>query len=381
MKWITCENTYEESWRLLLEFANVELAVEAISALHGEPDKKSRPNYLKQAEQVRVALLQAKEYFEAARASSLYTKPNHLYYGTVALSTACMLIRGDGSHSLDALRKDKTNASHGLQFNFSSDAKLSRVGTSLLDNSYIRICPNGHFSNWYKTLSPTQNVHALLERSICGTSRNSVRMNAVGSFQIPSYEELSGIKESLSFAVKRLPDLVVDLARYGIKVDCAIGEHKQYKNSVHEIHDFIFHSSTGHEALLKIISQFRCDDGVYFSYDINHDENNGRVTTREDKGWPFSFPDSRSTLDHKTVYYSGAMNTPEVVDLFIISFALSMLSRYYPDVWVSFIESHCKGAKLVEQIVRILMLKLPNLMLNQITGDTFIISHHRPTWL
>lgn len=97
MEWITSENTYEESWRRLLEFANVELAMEAISGFHGEPTKSTLPNYRKQAEQARVALLQAREYFEAAKASSLYTQPNHLYYGSVALSTACMLIRGDGT--------------------------------------------------------------------------------------------------------------------------------------------------------------------------------------------------------------------------------------------------------------------------------------------
>jgi beta-phosphoglucomutase-like phosphatase (HAD superfamily) len=106
MEWVTCENVYDESWRRLLEYANIELATEAIREIHGEDPKKEK-NYKTKAEQVRFSLLQAKEYFEAARTSSLFTQPNHLYYGAVALSTACMVLRGDGDKSLDRLRQSK----------------------------------------------------------------------------------------------------------------------------------------------------------------------------------------------------------------------------------------------------------------------------------
>lgn len=74
------------------------------------------------------------------------------------------------------------------------------------------------------------------------------------------------------------------------------------------------------------------------------------------------------------------MDIPEVADMFLISYALSILSRYYPDVWVSFLESHCKGAKLIERIVRVITLKLPVLILNQLSGRLYIISNHRPFW-
>ncbi len=36
-----------------------------------------------------------------------------------------------------------------------------------------------------------------------------------------------------------------------------------------------------------------------------------------------------------------------------------MLSRYFPDIWVSFLESHCKGTKLIDLIIRVLINKMP----------------------
>lgn len=380
MEWITCENTYEESWRRLLEFANVELAIEAISSIYGEPSKSTYSNYKKQAEQARVALLQAKEYFEASKLSSLYTQPNHLYYGTVALSTACMLIRGDGKKSLDFLRRDSKNSNHGLDFTFSSDIRQSKIGLNLLGNSYIKVCPNGHFANWYGTLVSTQRLAAITHlRTSQGSRRN---MEYVGNFQIPEFSDLKGTKKDLMFLLTRLPDLYSDLVRYGVNVDSARGELRVYRDEVikQEYNEFTFHSSPSPEGFLRVIENFTCEYGVNFEYGFFDGGKSGFISTRKDKHWTFSFPDSRTTMDHKTIYYAEPLATPEVVDLFLVSYALSMLSRYFPDIWVSFLESHCKGAKLVERIVRVLTLKMPNLMLNQITGSELVISNHRPPW-
>ena len=380
LEWITCENTYEESWRRLLEFANVELAIEAISAIHGPSTKSTLPNYRKQAEQARVSLLQAKEYFEAARVTSLYTQPNHLYYGAVALSTACMLIRGDGRKSLDVLRKDSKNSSHGLDFTFSSDIKKSKVGLSLLDNSYVKIHSNGHFSNWYQTLQKNQKIAAVQKVSEKNGTRSS--MNYVGQFQMSEFSEIMSLKKDLMFILKRLPDLYSDLGRYGVSVVAARGDHLSYRDETkkEEYSDFIFHSAQSSSDLLKVLDRFTCDDGVNFTFDINNLGLSGLVQTRKDKKWEFTFPDSRSTLDNKNIFYGEILSTPEVVDLFLVSYALSMLSRYYPDIWVSFLESHCKGAKLVERIIRLLSLKMPNLMLSQMMGSEIVISTHLPPW-
>ena len=325
-------------------------------------------------------MLQAKEYFEAAKTSSLYTQPNHLYYGVVALSTACMLIRGDGTKSLDFLRKDTKHSSHGLDFTFSSDIKRSQLGLALLSNSFVKICPNGHFSNWYSTILKTQQVSALQHvKASEGSHRN---MKYVGSYEIPDFSEVRGMKKDLLYLSKRLPDLHSDLGRYGAELEFARGKHEVFRDEVlkEDYSVFTFHSASSSEALLKIAEQFESESGVNFEYSFYNGSSSGIIRTRKDKNWGFSLPDSRTTIDHKSIYYPDTLAVPEVVDLFLISYALSMLSRYFPDIWVSFLESHCKGAKLVERIVRILSLKMPNLMLNQIVGKELTISTHRPLW-
>jgi len=113
MEWITADPK-RETWRRLLEFANKALAFEALVGIHGTPKGSDRSNYKKQAEQMRAALIQAEQYFQAADAANLITSPNPLYYGAYSLSSAIMLLLGDGTMSLDYLRKNTKNASHGL---------------------------------------------------------------------------------------------------------------------------------------------------------------------------------------------------------------------------------------------------------------------------
>ena len=117
MRWIVTDDIYAETWRRLLEFANIELTMDEIARRHGKAITKSQTdNYKKQATQARVCALQAKEYFDAARSSTLFTSPNHAYYGAVATASLMMLIFGDGQKSLDVLRADNRNNHHGLDF-------------------------------------------------------------------------------------------------------------------------------------------------------------------------------------------------------------------------------------------------------------------------
>ncbi len=380
MEWITCENTYEESWRRLLEYANIELAVEAIEEIHGAPPSGNYYNYKKQAEQIRVSLLQAKEYFEAVKNSSLFTKPNHLYYGSVALSVACMLLRGDGTKSLDYLRKSKNNSHHGFDFSFSSNTKKAKIGINLLEHSYVKIAPHGHFANWYGTLLKAQPIAGLVKKKYNNSTMTN--FDRIGSYEIADFDNLKGKKESLIDIIKRLPDMSSELRRYGIEFYTARGEHIEIINMGNKQREsvFSFHDSPSYNVLMSIVKRFTCPAGVNFSIEIQYGATSGFVRTRKDKQWDYSFPDSRETTDHKTIYFKENFVTPEIVDAFQICYGLSMLSRYFPDIWVCFLESHCKGAKLVERLIAILISKIPTLMLNQISKQQYRISTHRPFW-
>jgi hypothetical protein len=120
----------QTSWKSLKRFQNVAFVAGQIESIHNV-QATHRRNVVKQAEQLRYCLVQAAEYFEAARAVSLATKPVLLYYGTMSLALAEILFKQDGGSSLDAARGQ--NAHHGLTFHLSGQPpKTQKLDESAL---------------------------------------------------------------------------------------------------------------------------------------------------------------------------------------------------------------------------------------------------------
>ena len=99
------------AWAGLRRFQNVDLVLQDIITLHALKPKWRR-DAKKQATQLRYCLIQAREYFAAAQSVSLATKPNLLYYGTMSLALAEILLKQDGLSSLDKAREQHNH--HGL---------------------------------------------------------------------------------------------------------------------------------------------------------------------------------------------------------------------------------------------------------------------------
>ena len=109
---IPSDNLSKTCWARIRRFHNVSFVVECIRELHSIP-KKQEANARKQAEQIRYCLIQAKEYFDASLAVTLATKPVLLYYSTMSLALAEILLKQDGMSSLDKARGE--HAHHGLE--------------------------------------------------------------------------------------------------------------------------------------------------------------------------------------------------------------------------------------------------------------------------
>jgi hypothetical protein len=114
------------AWAGLRKFQNVELVSGRITQLH-EIDPKWAKRVQKQARQLRYCLIQAREYFTAAQAVSLATKPNLLYYGTMSLALAEILFKQSGDSSLDWARSEHRH--HGLLMT-AGDKKRESSGLS-----------------------------------------------------------------------------------------------------------------------------------------------------------------------------------------------------------------------------------------------------------
>lgn len=384
MDWIVTDDVYQETWRRLLEFANIELTVNEIERRHGQATSKSlSANYVKQAKQVRVSVLQAKEYFEAASESSLFTSPNHAYYGMVAIASMMMLILGDGSRALDYLRRDPKNSHHGLAFSTGSTSVESAVGLSLVSKTYAEICRAGHFANWYSTL-PRRGIAAGLSTSeVEGGSRTSYV--TIGTYETKQLAEIAGTKKSILDLLTYFPDLNRDLARYGIVVPTSRTTHTAFYGKNGSIqHTWLVHGARTPHELEEVLSQFRSPaaHASCFSHNFEEGATGGivRFTFSRDDKVAFSWPTARDTLNHDTISYAKELDLHEIADCYVVAFQLSMLSRYFPDLWIGCLESHCKAAKLIEQAVDILLKKFPILALSMLSDSGLVISTHREPW-
>jgi hypothetical protein len=101
------------------------------------------------------------------------------------------------------------------------------------------------------------------------------------------------------------------------------------------------------------------------------------VDVISDQSMNFHWPEGRETMDHFTVSYAGHVETLEIVDLYLVAYQLSMLSRYFPDIWVRCIESQCLSAKLISRATEIIGRKFPILCLSILNNEKTVISTFR----
>lgn len=113
---IDVSNVSKFAWSELRRFHNSQYCCNKIIDLHSVPSKHWK-NAEKQAQQIRVCLAQAYEYYQAAEAVSLATKPTLLYYSIMHLALAEVLMKQSGDSSLDRARMEHRH--HGLTANIS----------------------------------------------------------------------------------------------------------------------------------------------------------------------------------------------------------------------------------------------------------------------
>jgi len=384
MRWIVTDNIYAETWRNILEFANVDLTLDAIQRRHGAAQSSGqRANYLKQAQQARVCALQAKEYFDAARSSSLFTSPNHAYYGAVSLASLCMLLLGDGTKSLDYLRADNRNNHHGLDLKLGCSSRTATSGVTLLQQTSAEVLKHGHFSNWYRTLPQKGTVYGFVRQQHEQTASSSYV--PVGGYDIPAHDSLVGKATSLLDLIRYLPDLDVDLARSGISTARSRSRHETHLSSDGTNNQtWLLHGCRTPDELEQLLERFSISSSYADSLTVTIESVNNAAIVKLAVKMPavlgLTWPTCRETLSHDTVSYADMRDVHEVVDLYLIAYQLSMLSRYYPDIWISCLESRCRGAKLIEQCLDLLVKKLPILMLSMACSEDVVITTHREPW-
>jgi hypothetical protein len=387
LEWITTNDPDREAWLRLMEFSNTDLACESLSAIHGPPKSGSEErNYRKQASQIRASLLQAKEYFDASRSSSAITAANPLYYGAYSLASAVMLLRGKGDRALDFLRRAPKSNSHGLGFTTSvGTAAAAAQSLNLLKLSWVQVRPTGHLRNWYETLPSVESSYGVVTIHREDGSQRTL-MAEVAQSSLLSAAALVGVKENLLGLCQRLPDLVRDLRRFGaVGITSRCNVELEFTPDKARVISWRFHGAGTNEGMLEILGQFQFDYRFeeLFSCGYQEDATDCLVRAVLKPPPPFvKFESPHTRLDAHGELYAFAQDnrTPEFLDAYLIAYGLSMLSRYYPDLWVSCLESHGRASTTVELVVSVLQRKLPVLTLELLLGHRLIFTPDRAPW-
>jgi hypothetical protein len=386
MRWIATDNIYAATWRELFEYTNIELIRKNLIKRHGVPKStKDEANYNKQAHQARVCVLQAKEYMDAAQASSIFTSPNHIYYSIYALTSLMMLVMGDGTKSLDYLRKDTKNRKHGLSFTTNCSLNNASADINLLKFSSATILEHGHFPNWYKSLPARQPVYADFEKKegLFGTRG----IKPYGSNKLTPIASILQKRQSLLDLLALFPDLDSDLRKCGVEKIRSLSDMMVLENEDQKIitYRWRINGCENIQDLDVLLEEFRVEprfaNMMSFTPFPSGLGGEVRMSFMYGDKLHFQWPNVRETLEHSTISYADHVEMFEIVELYLVAYQLSMLSRYFPDLWVHCIESQCLSAKLISRATEIIGRKFPILCLSILNDEKTVISTYRQPWL
>jgi hypothetical protein len=184
--------------------------------------------------------------------------------------------------------------------------------------------------------------------------------------------------------LKFLPDLGDDLQRFGVNVPHSRSSYEIEQGAGKITHTWMLHGAGSAANLNAILEQFsattRFTSG--FEYDLPENQYGGRVSFAHGEGevCEFKFPCCRERMDHAEITYAHELDTHEIADCFIVAYQLSMLSRYFPDLWIACLESHGAAANLIEQTISVLTSKVPIVALSMLTNGGAVVSTHLPPW-
>lgn len=386
---VTSEDPVGQIWKLLRFFLDIPSVSDKIRSIQGITARKQESNVKKQAKQIGYCIRQAEEYFHASSQVKLPTRPTLLYYGAVSLSRALVLLRQDGTHSFDALRKSDKHNHHGLDLDRGLAAKAG-ISNSL--EAFLKslqcMChtnngdPWGHFSLFYRSLVPSafqinQKIRdtgksAFLEGNVVEKCADLLPLNAFISKPLNALDIL-----------KTLPDMYFALRDSGIRPDLCEGNVKMamvrhYLEDEHGNKQLVKIKET-HDFSLDGLTLARKEHFLAF-----YKERNPNIMLQDDFGENIYLRLNReySPSEELTMYYPDIAEDisgrkfyilkpetyiTEPAAHLVLLYCLGMLSRYYPDIWMRTIDENVQISELADTLLNIIYRKFPNLILDQMT--------------
>ena len=385
-------------WRLLRYHLDTKYTEQRIREVHCIPPKEENTNIKKQAKQIGFCLRQAQEYFETSTRSSMLTRPLMIYYGAVSLCQAVILLKGDGTQSLDARRKNRSARHHGLETSFeegqikSKERRLDEVLNAIGCRIYeIHGKPVGNFPELYKSLSPdAYSLEADISEKGLSQVIRGVEVCRVSDH--PSVTCLRGTRFSMAELMQTLPDMRTALFELGIpslarpvqtKTLLSYAKYPEgtrVRTAVREEYDYFVQLSEESETdklqlqLKHCVPELKKED-TYISV---HEHKGVTVHLRgchgfyEDEPKQTVLPDLLEDLHgSKCILLLAGLGVPEIATYVMCLYCLGMLCRYFPDLWVELMDGNKHMAELCDIFLTAAYLKFPRLILTQMTNTIY----------
>ncbi len=363
------------AWGRLKHYQNIDAVTQDIMELHNLPEKH-RPNAKRQATQLRQCLLQAGEYFDAAKSVSLATRPVLLYYSIMSLALCEVLFKQSGDSRLEKLREQ--HGCHGLQLAISStvtpDASLEDAAESL--RAKPQTAPDGTargtFEVWRRSSReyPLCGQYALVSADGSGTT-TGYRALMTGPDREPAALPTAGY--SLLDVLAGLPQMreyfsVHDCPMQVVRAACSMKQLAA--NGEGEF------SLTVHPAARSLLDTFAnqitvAPQGVHL-VDVVEGQSGFFIRFPLNQSLEINFPWATS-IDSRETWFSCRQEQLNEFGLLYVGLHMAgNFARYYPEKWLAHIETSSPLALAIDKLTEIASDRAPLLTLSELARSLFI---------
>lgn len=358
------------AWSALRKFQNIELVTGKIATIQSVEDPRWMKDVRKQARQIRYCLIQAREYFAAAEVVSLATKPNLLYYGTMSLALAEILLKQSGDSSLDRARAEHRH--HGLLMTageFPRDAALGVSAAALRATPMVKDGRRkGTFELWHRTARESPLAGQIRQHQVGGGVTESFRLLLGAIDQV--YPALPEQGITLAQALEAIPLLSDEISGAGLAPAFVRGRCQreewlgdQWRFNLH----ITLHPSPLNAALLEKIN---VEPRAINRLSISEVGEGLHIVVENDALELVSIPLPPAVMVSKDEWRMWTNDPPldEFGYLYTALFIAGNYARYYPDRWLADVEDSTPLSLAIEQLCALAEWRVPWLALCELEG-------------